>query len=146
MFDHPTDGIHAAVDEVRRKTEFLHTRVEEVKEQVGALEGRIERLEELMKVSNRHLNTLVLEVKTTNTLLREDFGHRKMLEQHRMDMERAEKEWRHTVEGRALEQQTQGAQLKHTLAREAWDTFKPPLAMLITAVVAWAAWRYFTVP
>jgi chromosome segregation ATPase len=140
------DGIHAAVDEVRRKTEFLHTRVEEVKEQVTSLESRIERLEDQMKVSNRHLTTLVTEAKTTNALLREDLDHRKAVDQHRMDMERDDKEWRRKVEDRALKAQSQGAHLKHTLAREAWDTFKPPLAMLITAVVAWAAWRYFTVP
>jgi predicted RNase H-like nuclease (RuvC/YqgF family) len=146
MPDHSNDGLYAAVDEVRRKTEFLHTRVEEVKEQVSSLEGRIERLEEQMKASNRHLTTLVTEAKTTNAILREDLDHRKTLDQHRMVMEREEKEWRRKVEERSLETQAQAVQFKRTLAHEAWEMFKQPLGMLITAAVAWAAWHYFTVP
>jgi chromosome segregation ATPase len=146
MPEHSNDGIYAAVDEVRRKTEFLHTRVEEVKEQVSSLEGRIERLEEQMKASNRHLTTLVTEAKTTNAILREDLDHRKSLDQHRMVMEREEKEWRRKVEERSLETQAQNTHFKRTVAHEAWDMFKQPVGMLITAAVAWAAWYYFTVP
>jgi predicted nucleic acid-binding Zn-ribbon protein len=146
MSDHPNDGLYAAVDEVRRKTEFLHTRVEEVKEQVSLLESRIERLEEQMKVSNRHLTTLVTEAKTTNAILREDLDHRKALDQHRMSMEREEKEWRRKVEERSLEAQAQSVSFKRGLAHEAWDMFKQPLGMLITAALAWAAWHYFHIP
>lgn len=146
MADHSNDGIYAAVDEVRRKTEFLHTRVEEVKEQVSSLEARIERLEEQMKATNRHLSTLVTEAKTTNALLREDLDHRKTLDQHRMDMEREEREWRHKVEERSLESHAQTVQFKRTIAHEAWEMFKQPIGMLITAALAWTAWYYFSVP
>jgi len=146
MPDHSNDGIYAAVDEVRRKTEFLHTRVEEVKEQVSSLEDRIERLEEQMKASNRHLTTLVTEAKTTNAILREDLDHRKTLDQHRMVMEREEKEWRRKVEERSLETQAQASRFKRTLVQEAWEMFKQPVGMLITAALAWAGWYYFTVP
>jgi chromosome segregation ATPase len=146
MPDHSNDGIYAAVDEVRRKTEFLHTRVEEVKEQVSSLEARIERLEEQMKATNRHLTTLVTEAKTTNALLREDLDQRKAVNQHRMGMEREEREWRRKVEERSLEAQSQHVQFKRTLANGVWDMFKQPIGMLITAAVAWTAWYYFTVP
>lgn len=146
MPEHSNDGIYAAVDEVRRKTEFLHTRVEEVKEQVSSLEARIERLEEQMKATNRHLSTLVAEAKTTNALLREDLDQRKTVTQHRMNMEREEREWRHKVEERSLETQSQHTKFKHTLANGVWDMFKQPIGMLITAAVAWAAWYYFHVP
>lgn len=146
MPEHSNDGIYAAVDEVRRKTEFLHTRVEEVKEQVSSLENRIERLEEQMKASNKHLTTLVVEAKTTNAILREDLDHRKSLDQHRMVMEREEKEWRRKVEERSLEVQAQNTHFKRTILHEVWDMFKQPLGLLITAAVAWAAWHYFKVP
>lgn len=146
MSDYSNNGIHAAVDDVRRKAEFLHTRVEEVKGQVFSLEARIERLEEQMKAANRHLSTLVTEVKTTNALLREDLNQRKILNQHHMDMEREDREWQRNVEGRSLEAQTQSVTFKQTIVHEAWGMFKQPIGMLITAAVAWAAWHYFTVP
>jgi hypothetical protein len=63
-----------------------------------------------------------------------------------MNMEREEKEWRRRVEERALETQAQAVQFKRTLAHEAWDMFKQPVGMLITAALAWTAWYYFTVP
>jgi predicted nucleic acid-binding Zn-ribbon protein len=107
-------------------------------------------LEDEMRTMNSHLDNLVRETVTTNQLLREDMDDRKRAQEHRLQIETEEREWRRKIEERRLSRKEEIEDDNRSMAKkvgeETWAIAKQPLGYLIAGIIFWVVITYFKAP
>lgn len=109
---------------------------DEIKDQIRHLESslgeRMSRIEGQMSSLNAHLDNLSRESAQTNHSLEKEFYHRRKSDERREEWER--------------ENKVTNRDLAVSATREVWETFKSPLAYLLTALIAYFVLTYLEGP
>ena len=133
--DH-TDRVLSVLEENARTNAALAGRVDHLERRVEDLE---EEIKNQMGTMNAHLDNISREAAKTNAIMEAEADHRREMEEQdakeKADAKKAE-----------IEAQKDRRKLLVRAGSALWETFKTPLATLLTAIVAWLIYWYFWVP
>jgi hypothetical protein len=135
-----TDGAHNLLQGMNWRTEEIHKRLALVQSDVTNITTRVAGLEGHVSSLQANLHALVTESRNTNKLLKESMEQRQRLEDHRMQMELEDRDWRRKQEEAKIQKEKENGVIARAFVRDAWDVFKGPLAnILVLAVIVFVA-------
>jgi hypothetical protein len=129
------DNTHNLLQGMNWRTEAIHKRLALVQNDVTNITTRVAGLEGHVSSLQTNLHALVTESRNTNKLLKESMEQRQRLEEHRMQLELEDRDWRRKQEEVKIQKEQEDGVMTRAFIRDAWDVFKSPLANILVFIL-----------